>query len=328
MINAAADIPTIDLTRWSEGNPADRDLIAAEVDQALIQSGFLLVTGHGVPAALRDDLRRNARAFFALPPDIKGRYARPGGVRGWRGPHTLAAGQAEGRTTPPDLNEMFAFRSDEPSGDASVDAIWFQPNLWPSEVPELRAVVTEYRQHMRTLTDQLMAVFATALGLSMTFFQTFRRHPIYAFSLNWYPPARDTGPAVDGQLRIGAHTDFVAVTVLDREPGLGGLQVCTQEGQWVDAPYDPVALTVNIGDMLARWTGDRWHSGRHRVLPPPSEAPDEELMSLVYFSGLDHDARVETLPAPIARTTYPPVLFGDYLRAKFATINIRPNDTR
>jgi len=58
-------------------------------------------------------------------------------------------------------------------------------------------------------------------------------------------------------------------------------------------------LTVNIGDLLARWTGGRWRSTRHRVLPPQAEAPDEDLLSLIFFYEANHDAVVESLPAPI-----------------------------
>jgi isopenicillin N synthase-like dioxygenase len=112
------------------------------------------------------------------------------------------------------------------------------------------------------------------------------------------------------------------VTVLDREPGLGGLQVYTATGEWVDAPFDPEAFTINIGDLLARWTGDRWRSTRHRVLAPPADAPDEDLLSLVYFYEADHDAVVESLPAPIGHASYPPVVWGDYLRAKLAAISV------
>jgi len=90
----------------------------------------------------------------------------------------------------------------------------------------------------------------------------------------------------------------------------------------VDAPFDPDAFTVNLGDLMARWTGDRWRSTRHRVLAPPPEAPEEELMSLVYFYEADHDAVIETMPPPIGRTSYPPVVWGDYLREKLAVISV------
>ncbi|WP_228750707.1 2OG-Fe(II) oxygenase family protein [Pseudonocardia oceani] len=64
--------------------------------------------------------------------------------------------------------------------------------------------------------------------------------------------------------------------MLDREPGAGGLQVHSDAGGWEDAPYDPDALTVDVGDLLAHRTGMRWRSGRHRVLPPQAGAPHEE----------------------------------------------------
>jgi isopenicillin N synthase-like dioxygenase len=96
--------------------------------------------------------------------------------------------------------------------------------------------------------------------------------------------------------------------------------VYTADGEWVDAPFDPDAFTINIGDLMARWTGDRWRSTRHRVLAPPADAPDEDLLSLVYFYEADHDAVVESLP--VGRTTYPPVVWGDYLRAKLAAISV------
>jgi isopenicillin N synthase-like dioxygenase len=151
---------------------------------------------------------------------------------------------------------------------------------------------------------------------------TYLTLPTFGFNVNWYPVPRRIGPAEPGQFRIGPHTDFGTVTVLDREPGLGGLQVYTAGGEWVDAPFDPDAFTVSLGDLMARWTGDRWRSTRHRVLAPPPKAPEEELMSLVYFYEADHDAVIETLPPPIGRTSYPPVVWGDYLREKLAAISV------
>ncbi|WP_308253596.1 2OG-Fe(II) oxygenase family protein, partial [Pseudonocardia sp. ICBG601] len=67
---------------------------------------------------------------------------------------------------------------------------------------------------------------------------------------------------------------------------------------WTDAPYTPGALTVNVGDLLAHWTGHRWRAGRHRVLPPQTHAPTEDLVSLVFFFELDHDAVVTPLAPP------------------------------
>ncbi len=258
-------------------------------------------------------MRAAARRFFALPDEVKQRYAVRIGGRGWLAPGVEANGLVEGTETPPDLKESFAVGPDTPTGDAAVDAVWFPPNVWPAEVPELRAVVTRYTSAMRRVADDLLELCATALGLPVATLTSLATNPTWTFNINRYPPLTEVGQPADGQYRIGPHTDFGTVTVLDREPGAGGLQVFVTAlqdsgqddpdgpGVWQDAPYDPDALTVNIGDLLAHWTGLRWSSGRHRVLPPQAAHPDEELMSLVFFYELDHDAVVTPLAPPVGR---------------------------
>ncbi|WP_019888553.1 isopenicillin N synthase family dioxygenase [Streptomyces purpureus] len=269
-------VPTIDL----RDDPAAQ---RAVVDRALRTAGFLLVTGHGVDPGLRAEIRAEARRFFRLPAAAKEPYAVKVGGRGWLGPGAEANGYAEGTETPPDLKESLSFAADEPTGDPAVDAEWFRPNTWPAETPALKPLVTTYLAQMRALSDRLLARLGSALGEGEDFFTRHTAHPTWGFNINWYPGADTVGPARPGQFRIGPHTDFGTVTVLDRQAGKGGLQVYTDEHGWQDAPYDPAAFTINIGDLMAHWTGGRWRSGRHRVLPPPVDAPAEELMSLVYF---------------------------------------------
>ncbi|MEU9007051.1 2OG-Fe(II) oxygenase family protein [Streptomyces sp. NPDC048551] len=229
---------------------------------------------------------------------------------------------AEGTQSPPDLKESWSCAAEEPTGVPAVDAQWFRPNAWPAEVPGLRQPVAAYLAAMRALSDELLELLAVALTLPEGHFTRHTGHPTWGFNLNWYPGAALVGPPLPGQYRIGPHTDFGTVTVLDREPGAGGLQIHTDADGWQDAPYDPAALTVNIGDLLARWTGDRWRAGRHRVLPPPAHAPAEELVSLVYFYECDPHTRVESLPAPLGRVVHEPVDSHAYLRAKLDAITV------
>ena len=315
-------VPSIDLTPWFSGGEDGRRAVAARVDEALRTSGFLLITGHGVPDEVRARTRATARKFFALPAAVMARYATQVGGRGWLPPGAEANGYAEGTETPPDLKESFSLAADQPTGDAVIDARWFRPNVWPAEVPELQPVVGDYIDRMHRLSDELMALCAVALGLPADHFRPFLSHPTYGVNLNWYPPMDPARAPEPGQYRIGPHTDFGTVTVLDREPGRGGLQVCAADGTWSDAPYDPAALTVNIGDLLARWTGDRWQSTRHRVLPPQPEAPGEDLLSLIFFYETNHDAVIESLPAPIGRTQFPPVVAHEYLKDKLDAITV------
>ena len=77
------DIPLLDISVWREGSRSDRERLAARMDQALRHSGFLMIENHGVPVALRDQIRAEAGRFFALPHERKAKYATPVAGRGW-----------------------------------------------------------------------------------------------------------------------------------------------------------------------------------------------------------------------------------------------------
>ncbi len=218
--------------------------------------------------------------------------------------------------TPPDLVETWS------AAPGPYDSELL-PKSWPSQPPALRPLLARYVRSMRALADELLELLAAALRQPLDFFTRHTTRPDWTLTLNWYPAIHTTGAPRAGQFRVGPHTDFGTITVLDRQPGKGGLQIHTEDNGWQDAPYDPEALTVNIGDLMARWTGDRWRSGRHRVLAPPADAPSEELMSLVYFYDCDPHTVVESLPAPIGRVPHPPVTARAYVRSKVAEIALR-----
>jgi isopenicillin N synthase-like dioxygenase len=315
-------VPVIDLVPWFAGDESDRREVAARVDAGLCEIGFLVITGHGVPAESRAEIRAAARRFFALPTAVKESYTVPVGQRGWLPAGVEANAYAEGTETPPDLKETYSVGSDQPTGDPVFDGQWFLPNVFPGEVPELEGLLTDYLRRMRTLADELLVVCATALGLEADFFTAHADHPSYAMNINWYPSLATLGHPKPGQFRIGPHTDWGTVTILDRQRGAGGLQVYTPDGRWEDPPYVEDSFIVNIGDLLARWTSDRWKSGRHRVLPPDPSAPDEELMSLIFFYECNSNARVESLGPPIGQVVYEPVLACDYLLEKLTAIAV------
>ena len=319
----SSSVPVIDLAPWFGAAEADRAAVAAEVDAALQSVGFFLVTGHGVPDELRARVRAEARAFFALPGETKRRYAVTVAGRGWLPPGVEANGYAEGTQTPPDMKESYAVGAAQPTGDPEVDAFWFQPNVYPAAVPGLEPAVVAYLARMRTLADELLVICAAALGLEPDFFTRHTGHSTHTMNINRYPPMTVAGRPEPGQFRIGPHTDFGTVTILDREPGRGGLQVWTEEDGWEDAPYVPGAFTINTGDLLARWSGARWKSNRHRVLPPQAEAPDEDLVSLVYFYEADHDAVIESLQPPIGKPNdYAPVVSAQFLKKLLDAITV------
>ena len=133
------DIPLLDISAWRHGTERQRERIAARMDRALRQSGFLLIENHGVPAGLRQRIRAEAGKFFALAPERKRAYATPVGGRGWI-PQGGEANAFYGEVADParaDLKESITNGRDFLTGDQATDAAWFAPNVWPDECPEL-----------------------------------------------------------------------------------------------------------------------------------------------------------------------------------------------
>jgi isopenicillin N synthase-like dioxygenase len=123
-----------------------------------------------------------------------------------------------------------------------------------------------------------------------------------------------------GQLRAGAHTDYGTLTVL-RQDAVGGLQVLDLSDNWIGVDSVPGAFVINIGDLMARWTNDRWRSTLHRVVDPvDANAAKARRQSLVYFQNANWSAEIACLPScltPGERPKYESVLAGPHLMNKF-----------
>lgn len=306
-------VPTIDVEAWRISEPAARREIARHVDHALRTSGFLVATNHGIPSELAAEVREHSLAFFRLPAADKQPYQCRVGGRGWIGPGAEANSYASGVAAPPDLKESYKIGY-HPNGTPLA-------NVWPGETPGLQPAVENYLSAVWRLAQDLFRLFAEALELPDDPFNGSASAEASSLNLNWYPAYNQVGEPDDGQFRIGAHSDFGALTILDRQSGDRGLQIQTTNGDWVDAPDVPGALTLNIGDMLAHWTGDRWRSTVHRVLPPSDHVADEELLSLVAFCGIDPDTVLRTLDIG-GPNQYEPVRAGDYIDAKLRAIDV------
>ena len=70
-------IPIIDIAPyWTGGDPGKR-AVAASVDQACRDIGFLIISGHGIPEEMIEETRELARTFFDLPLTEKMRVVSP-----------------------------------------------------------------------------------------------------------------------------------------------------------------------------------------------------------------------------------------------------------
>jgi len=317
-------LPTLDLGPWRTGPLQARERIARELDAACSDIGFLQIVGHGVPAPVIEAMRRETEAFFALPLEQKQRCApgRPGLNRGYAAMGSEALAYSLGaEPARPDLFEAFNVGPDAVPDDAWHRAAphdFFANNLWPDAMPALRAAVMRYFAEARRVAATLIEVFAPALGLPQGWFRPYTdRSTLTLRILNYERRPEDAAPA-PGQQRMGAHTDYGVVTVLCADP-VPGLEVLAPDGHWQAVTPEPGALLVNLGDMTAQWTNDRWRSTLHRVVPPPDLGGRAKRRSAAFFFDANYDARIECLPTcvrPGRPAKYPPVLAGDHLIAK------------
>ena len=321
----AADIPLIDLARWFNGTEQDRHALAAEVDGALRSLGFLVVINHGIDEQVFTDCRQASLDFFHGSAEHKQAIAHDGGAyRGWIGPGIESNAATYGIETPPDLKESFAFGAVDLCDETlrETNPHWYAPNKWPAAPESFPPAAEAFWREGKNLADELLQIFALALGLPQHELLDYCRDTTATTTVNWYWPHTHAA-ATTGQYRIGPHTDFGTVTILDREPGVGGLQVQNAAGAWIDAPVLEGSLIVNTGDMIRQWTNDRWCSNEHRVLPPSPDAPNEELVSLVFFHEPDADAMIAPLTTCVSEgnpARYEPISASDYLYAKFAAL--------
>jgi isopenicillin N synthase-like dioxygenase len=321
-------IPVIDLSGALSGSEAAKRETANEIDRTCREIGFFTIKGHGVSATAMADLRTQANAFFALPLAEKLRAAPPDPTlpRGYRALGIEALSYGNDIETPPDLKEFYHFGretwTDEPYYTQGDGPTYFIKNIWPVAPAGFAAAADRYYREVEQLAARMMSLTALALGKPETFFADKLDRHITAMRLNFYP--EQTSAPKPGQLRAGDHTDYGLFTILNGENVPGGLQVRTRSGAWSDVATDPETFVVNIGDLLMRWTNDRWVSNVHRVInPPDSVAARSKRLSIAFFQHPNYDALIECV-APPGQAKYPPVLSGQYRSEKYAQTHVKP----
>ncbi|WP_338700413.1 2-oxoglutarate and iron-dependent oxygenase domain-containing protein [Streptomyces sp. Q6] len=295
-------VPVIDLS--GTDTPEGKALAAKAIGSACETSGFFTVVGHGVDEELVDRMYESCRAFFALPDERKAAHGVGPGTNGFYA-EAGCGSKSSGIESLPDLQEVFAAsvrdNSAPPAGADALTLPWEAVNQWPAEPADFRAVWLEYSAAMERLSQDLLHLFALALGLDEHFFDDKTDQASSTISANYYYPL--TEPPMAGQLRKGPHADWGNLTILHQD-GAGGLQVEQQGHGWRDVPYTRGSFVINIGDMMEFWTGGRWVSTMHRVRNPLPGQEGEARISIPYFHIPNPDATIEPiLPFSNAHTS-------------------------
>ena len=307
-------LPIIDIGGLSSRSLTDRQAVAERLRTACLDNGFFYIINHGVPERLIESLFEQRRRFFDLPAAAKSAVDKSlsfcqRGFEPMRA-QTLEAG------APPDLKESFYIGPELSLDDPRVVARRFNhgPNLWPAGLPDFRPVTEAYFATMLALSQTLMKGLALALHLEEDYFAAYCTNPHATLRLLHYPP--QPADAAPGEKGAGAHSDFGGVTILLQDD-LGGLQVQGKTvGEWIHATPIPGSFVVNLGDMIARWTNDRFRSTVHRVV----NASGRERYSVPFFYSGNCDQEVRCLPSCLARgetPKYSPTTVEGHLREMY-----------
>jgi isopenicillin N synthase-like dioxygenase len=295
------DIPVIDLDRWLSGEPDARKEAVNTMRHACENVGFFFVRQHGVLKAVSDGMFDVSRRFFDLPVEAKKKIGMAKDYPyGYENTEVLVQSE-QGKHTDiqkmPDLKETFTVCLGPKEGrHPSTPSV-----RWPSEPADFQDKCTNYYRECERVVRELLRIAALALYLPEEFFvQRMTQHIAALRSLN-YPDTRHAPPKA-GQLRASAHTDYGLFTILAAGGNPDGLQLMTdsptEDNQWMNVCIPEDCFTVNIGDMFARWTNDKWRSTRHRVVVMPGSEGNRR-QSVAFFLNPTPDVMVETIESCI-----------------------------
>ncbi|MDD9976224.1 MAG: isopenicillin N synthase family oxygenase [Boseongicola sp.] len=295
-------IPVLDWSRFSVAH--DKGGFVRELGDACRDTGFFLISSHGIPQLLIDSMFRMGDAFFDLPESEKEKFdlRLSGDNRGW-----TAHGSENLDDSKPDQidrKEAFNIGLELAPDDPRMGQPFRGPNKWP-EIEGFKETALEFFDRVHKLGIDLHRPLALDLGLPEDYFAPFLDEPLATLRMLRYPAG---DPKKDG-IGAGAHTDYGSITLLmtDGEPGL---QVKPRGKDWIDVPNVPGAFVINIADCLMRWTNDIYVSTPHRV-----QVPKNPRRSLAFFLDPNPDAVISALPGT-GEAKYPPVTGEEYLRMR------------
>jgi isopenicillin N synthase-like dioxygenase len=310
---AADQIASVSLT---DADP-DPDAFARKLGQSFEDYGFAIIADHGIHDTLIARAEEQARAFFALPDDVKRRYHLTGGG-GARGYTPFGIETAKGAKAH-DLKEFWHVGRELPAGHRFRDQL--ADNVWPDEVPGFRETFLELYDTFDRTGLSILDAIARHLRLDPDYFADTVRDGNSVLRLLHYPPiSGEPGSHV----RAGAHEDINTITLL-----LGaeeaGLELLTRDGRWIPVTPKPGELVVNIGDMLQRLTNGVLRSTSHRVVNPPAERRSKSRYSMPFFLHFRPDFIIEALPDTVAtgeQPKWPPISAHDYLAERLREIKL------
>lgn len=292
----ATSIPVVDLGDTFDGSSTGRQRAADAIQTACRQTGFFYISNHGVPAGLVQAQFDAAKRFFdlSLGAKLAIHMKKSPTTAGYEpiGGQTLDSQDDKAEKAPPDLKESFycglEIAPDDPRFPRPVRP--FGHNQWP-DLLGFREQMIAYYAAMTELGAHLLQLLARSLEMPEEWFEPFHRPASATLRIIKYPP--QAANAKFNQIGAGAHTDWGGVTILAQDD-VGGLEVQTVDGSWIEGRPIPGTFVINLGDLMARWTNGVYSSNMHRV---KNNDGGKDRYSIPFFYGPYPASTIEAIPS-------------------------------
>nr|WP_305889011.1 2-oxoglutarate and iron-dependent oxygenase domain-containing protein [Parvularcula maris] len=272
--------------------------------RALMRTGFVVLTDHGIDLSRLHETYETVASFFALPEQTKERYVV--GRDGQRGYTPFGRENAKGNPVP-DLKEFW---------HVGRDAI--APNVWPDEPEAFRRDVAWLYEELDRVGLDLLRALTSPLEVARAYFDEMAAGGNSVLRLLHYPPIPEGSDP--NAVRAAAHEDINLITLLV-SASAAGLELMDRDGVWrpIEAPAD--AIIADAGDMLARITNGHIPATTHRVVNP--DGPNTSRYSMPFFLHPRPDAVLSVLPQFRGEGAAEDITAGDFLAERLAEIGLK-----
>ncbi len=305
-------IAVVDYNDYTSGDENKRKEFIKNFGDSFSNMGFAIVRNHGVSKELKNKLFEVSKAFFALPTDVKKKYEDLSNA-GQRGYISKNRESAKGMSVP-DIKEFYHIGQTVTDGDPIKEE--YPDNIWPEEIQNFEEVTQEVYKTFENTGRNLLKSTALYLGLEENYFTPKIHNGNSVLRLLHYYPVEDKSQIPEGAVRAAAHGDINLITLL-MGGSAEGLEAQTMDGDWIPVSPADDEIVINIGDMLARLTNDRFRSTQHRVISPREESWLTPRYSTPFFLHPRSDMDLTCLDTCVSEEN--PKAYSDATAGQFLT---------
>jgi isopenicillin N synthase-like dioxygenase len=242
-------IPVVDLSDFLSGDENKKKAFVQSLGKAYEDVGFVAVKNHGISDELIADLYKYVQQFFSLSLDKKKNYEKTE-LAGQRGYTSFGKEHAKGSEAP-DLKEFFQFGQTVEDNDPVRSE--YPPNVTVNEMPQFTPTFFKAYRAFEKSGAALLRAIALYLSLGENYFDEYIHNGNSILRAIHYPPITHEPKSA---IRAEQHEDINLITLLVGASA-GGLQILTNQNEWVEAISLPEQIVVNVGDMLQRLTNNK-----------------------------------------------------------------------